>query len=367
MDKDTAMLAIGLMSGTSMDGIDAALIETNGDEITAFGPSIEIPYGDLFRDQLRSIMGAEPENSPSYRGIINDLTLFHAQAVSKLLIDCDLAPEDIGVVGFHGQTVFHDPSCGITCQIGDGQLLASETGIPVVDDFRSADVAAGGEGAPLAPVYHVALARNLERPVAILNIGGVANVTWISPDGGAVAFDTGPGNALIDDWVRAKSNHSMDVDGQLARRGKVDEEALKILLNQPFFDRPYPKSLDRDTFSSEAVQHLSAEDGAATLAAFTARAVAIAGSQLPSPPLQWLVCGGGRHNRVLMANLRQSLDAPVDAVEAVGWRGDALEAQAFAFLAVRSLRGFPISYPQTTGVPMPTRGGVLHQPVAAPR
>lgn len=365
MNKGTSLLAIGLMSGTSMDGVDAALIETDGDEITAFGPSIEIPYNDQFRDQLRRVMGAPPDDSAAYRALIKELTLYHAQAVSDLLDKAKRVSSDIGVVGFHGQTVFHDPARALTCQIGDGQLLATETGISVVNDFRSADVAAGGEGAPLAPVYHVALARTLERPVAILNIGGVANVTWISPDGGAVAFDTGPGNALIDDWVRSKTNQIMDVDGHLARRGNVDEKALNTLISQPYFDRPYPKSLDRDTFSSNAVQHLSAEDGAATLAAFTARAVAIACAQLPAPPLQWLICGGGRHNRVLMANLRRELDAPVDAVEAVGWRGDALEAQAFAFLAVRSLNGLPISYPQTTGVPAPTRGGVLHRSVNA--
>ena len=362
MNTFPKMLAIGLMSGTSMDGVDAALIETDGDEITALGKSVEVPYSDGFRDQLRELMGVEAQDDERTGAAAKELTLKHAQAVSMLLEKSNLVASDIGVVGFHGQTVFHDPDRSLTCQIGDGALLARKTNIQVVDDFRSADVAAGGEGAPLAPVYHVALSRTLERPVAILNIGGVANVTWVSPDGGAIAFDTGPGNALIDDWVRIKTNHSMDIDGQLARRGTVDHSALEVLLDQPYFERSYPKSLDRDTFSSSAVQQLSPEDGAATLSAFTAQAVAKASAQLPAPPLQWLVCGGGRHNRVLMSNLRSILDAPVDPVEAVGWRGDALEAQAFAFLAVRSLRGLPISYPQTTGVPKPMTGGVLHQP-----
>lgn len=365
MDAFPKMLAIGLMSGTSMDGVDAALIETDGDEITAFGQSVELPYSDGFRDQLRDLMGVEAAADERTRSVAKELTLKHAEAVGVLLEKSNLAASEIGVVGFHGQTVFHDPDRSLTCQIGDGALLARLTKIQVVNDFRSADVAAGGEGAPLAPVYHVALSRTLERPVAILNIGGVANITWISPDGGAVAFDTGPGNALIDDWVRIHTNHAMDIDGQLARRGSVDDAVLEVLLNQAYFDRPYPKSLDRDTFSSDAVQHLSPEDGAATLAAFTAQAVARAASQLPAPPLQWLICGGGRHNRVLMGNLRRSLDAPVNPVEAVGWRGDALEAQAFAFLAVRSLRGLPISYPQTTGVKKPLSGGVCHQPDAA--
>ncbi|NQW02179.1 MAG: anhydro-N-acetylmuramic acid kinase [Rhodospirillales bacterium] len=362
MKTGNPLLAIGLMSGTSMDGVDAALIETDGDGITAFGATVEQAYAAGFRDQLRALMGAAPTDDAATRATTRELTLIHAGVVAKLLESAQLRASDIGVIGFHGQTVFHDPARGMTCQIGDGALLAEQTGIRVVNDFRSADVAAGGEGAPLAPVYHVALARTLARPVAILNIGGVANVTWISPDGGAVAFDTGPGNALIDDWVRTRTNQTMDVDGQLARRGRIDEIALGRLLAQPYFDRPYPKSLDRDSFSVDAIGHLSPADGAATLAAFTAQAVARAAAQLPAPPLQWLVCGGGRHNRVLMSQLRSALDGPVEPVEAVGWRGDALEAQAFAFLAVRALYGLPISYPQTTGVAKPTCGGVTHLP-----
>ncbi len=362
MQNKPSLLAIGLMSGTSMDGVDAALIETDGDQITAFGAAVEVPYSDGFRDRLRGLLGVEPDDCEKTWSIVQELTQFHADAVRRVLEVSGRQPEDIGVIGFHGQTVFHDPANGKTCQLGDGALLARETGIQVVNDFRSADVAAGGEGAPLAPVFHVALSRTLERPVAILNIGGVANVTWVSPDGGAVAFDTGPGNALIDDWVRLKTNHTMDEDGLLARRGAINEVALKGLLEQPYFERPYPKSLDRDAFSFDALLDLSPEDGAATLAAFTAEAVAKAESQLPAPPLQWLVCGGGRHNRVLMANLRRVLAAPVEPVEAVGWHGDALEAQAFGFLAVRSLYGLPISYPQTTGVAKPTTGGVCHLP-----
>ena len=358
------MRAIGLMSGTSMDGIDAALIETNGDEITDFGGSVEIPYDDTFRHQLRGLMGRKVEDDAETLAVTMELTRLHGVAASELVAQSGLKPMDIGVVGFHGQTVFHDPAAGITCQIGDGAELARMTGIRVVNNFRSADVAAGGEGAPLAPVYHVALSRFLERPVAILNIGGVANVTWVSPDGGAVAFDTGPGNALIDDWVRLKTNQMMDVDGQLARRGHVDQGVLDKLLKHSYFDRPYPKSLDRDTFSFAALEYLSPEDGAATLAAFTAHAVLKAAQQLPASPLQWLICGGGRHNRVLMGNLRDVLGVPVEPVEAVGWQGDALEAQAFAFLAVRSLYGLPISFPQTTGTTKPMAGGVCHLPLA---
>ena len=346
-----------------MDGIDAALIETNGDEITDFGGSVEIPYDDTFRDQLRGLMGRKAEDDAETLAVAMELTRLHGVAVNVLVAQSGLKQTDIGVVGFHGQTVFHDPAAGVTCQIGDGAELARMTGIRVVNNFRSADVAAGGEGAPLAPIYHVALSRPLERPVAILNIGGVANVTWVSPDGGAVAFDTGPGNALIDDWVRLKTNQMMDVDGQLARRGHVDQAVLDELLKHSYFDRPYPKSLDRDAFSFAALAYSSPEDGAATLAEFTAQAVLKAAQQLPASPLQWLVCGGGRHNRVLMGNLRNALGVPVEPVEAVGWQGDALEAQAFAFLAVRSLYGLPISFPQTTGVTKPTAGGVCHLPL----
>ena len=343
------MRAIGLMSGTSMDGIDASLIETNGSEITSFGGSTVIPYNNSFRLQLRSLMGRKAKNDLKTRTVTIELNRLHGLAVDDLLFKSSLKATDIGVIGFHGQTVFHDSSRGITCQLGDGALLANNTGIPVVNDFRSADLAAGGEGAPLVPVYHVALSRHIERPIAILNIGGVANLTWISPDGGAIAFDTGPGNALIDDWVRMKTNQVMDVGGQLARLGQVDNNALQKLLESSYFPRPYPKSLDRDAFSFGTLSKLSLEDGAATLSAFTAYAVLKASQQLPATPLRWLISGGGRHNQVLMANLRSVLDAPVEPVEAVGWQGDDMEAQAFAYLAVRSLYGMPISMLQTTG------------------
>ena len=247
-------------------------------------------------------------------------------------------------------------------------MLAQETGIAVVSDFRRKDVAAGGEGAPLAPIYHGALVRDLKTPVAVLNIGGVANVTWIGDRGAAaprrlVAFDTGPGNALIDDWVRQTTGRPFDRDGRLAAAGRVDEDVLSTLLAEPYFARPPPKSLDRDEFVwRDAVGSLSVADGAATLTAFTARAVVRARAHLPLAPRRWLVSGGGRHNGVLMATLQDALAQQVDPVDRVGWLGDALEAQAFGFLAVRSLYGLPLSFPATTGVPRPLTGGVLHRP-----
>jgi len=359
-DSRKTLTAIGLMSGTSLDGIDVAIIETDGDGVSSFGQTLSLPYPAGFREALRGLLGRKLDGDSQVSNLVTDLTLRHAEAVNQLLGQAGLTTADIDVIGFHGQTVFHDPDNGVTCQLGDGAVLARETGIKVINDFRSNDVAHGGEGAPLAPVFHVALSRSLERPVAFLNIGGVANVTWVSPDGGAIAFDTGPGNALIDDWVLRSTGQSMDEDGKLARAGKVDEVALASLMDHPYFARDYPKSLDRDDFSTAPIEGLSAEDGAATLTAFTSQAVAVAAKMLPAPPLKWLITGGGRHNNTTMAALRRSLPAPVEPVETEGWDGDALEAQAFAYLAVRSLRGLPLSFPQTTGVKYPVTGGVRH-------
>jgi anhydro-N-acetylmuramic acid kinase len=282
--------------------------------------------------------------------------------VRRLLSESGHAPADIDVIGFHGHTILHQPRRGVTVQIGDGELLAELTGIEVVDDFRSRDVAAGGEGAPFVPLFHAALAAALPRPVAILNVGGVANVTWIGPEGDPIAFDTGPGNALIDDWTRSRTGRAFDEDGRLAARGRVDETLLAALLRNPYFARRPPKSLDRDDFDLRLLGHLGAEDGAATLTAFTARAAALSVRFLPAKPLRWLVTGGGRKNASLMAMLARDLAADVAPVEAVGWNGDALEAQAFAYLAVRSLKGLPLSLPTTTGVRSPQTGGRRHHP-----
>jgi anhydro-N-acetylmuramic acid kinase len=269
-------------------------------------------------------------------------------------------------IGFHGHTILHRPETGRTWQIGDSALLARETGIDVVGDLRQADVAAGGQGAPLAPAYHGALAVPLEKPLAVVNIGGVANVTWIGRDGALLAFDTGPGNALIDDWVRRHTGAAADFDGRLAKNGSVDETVLAALLKHDYFNRPPPKSLDRDDFDAAPVAALSPADGAATLTAFTAAAVAQAKAVFPEPVVRWLICGGGRHNPALMAALAGRLGAPVAPIEQAGRDGDALEAQAFGYLAVRSLRGLPLSWPTTTGVPAPAPGGQLYpsHPVA---
>jgi anhydro-N-acetylmuramic acid kinase len=354
---DAPLRALGMMSGTSLDGVDAALLITDGRAVQETGPWLTRPYDTATRDAIRATLGGGGDVARAERA----LTLAHAEVVESLLAEAGLSPADIDVVGFHGQTIEHAPAERRTRQIGDGALLARTVGIDVLCDFRSADVAAGGEGAPLAPLYHAALAAQLERPVAVLNLGGVANVTWIG-DGDPIAFDTGPASALIDDWVRRHTGAAMDTDGALAAAGVVNRAALDALRADPFFARPPPKSLDRDHFAAVAetnLNGLSLADGAATLVAFTAATVAACRRHLPAPPRRWLVSGGGRHNPVLMEALARALEAPVAPVEAVGWSGDALEAQAFAFLAVRGLRGLPLSLPTTTGVPRPLTGGRL--------
>lgn len=356
------LTAIGLMSGTSMDGIDVAVIDTDGETVGRRGAFATYPYRADVRARLGAQIGRRPEPSSELDALVADVTDAHAEAVLDFAGRAGLDLAEVDLIGFHGQTVFHDPAKGVTVQLGDGQRLAARLGVAVVADFRSADVAAGGQGAPFAPLYHAALARAIEPPICVLNLGGVGNLTWISPDGGIVAFDTGPANALVDDWVRAKTGAAMDEGGAIARKGSVDGDVLVRLMDNSYFDAPYPKSLDRDHFDPSPVYALSLEDGAATLVAFSAASVAKAASILPAPPARWLVTGGGRHNPVMMAALRERLDAPVEPVEAAGWSGDALEAQAFAYLAVRSFYGLPLSLPSTTGVKEPMPGGVLFKP-----
>ena len=345
--------ALGLMSGTSLDGIDAAMIETDGQERVIPGPSLTIPYRETFRERLRSVLGGVGPVAE----VEGELTRFHADAAEQFL---ERNPATgIDIVGFHGHTILHRPDERRTWQLGNGALLARLLGVDIVADFRSADVVAGGEGAPLAPLYHAALAAALSKPLAILNIGGVANVTWIGSGGQVLAFDIGPGNALIDDWVRQRTGAAADIDGAFARAGRASTTHIARFLTLPFFGLPPPKSLDRDDFRAIVPEGLSLEDGAATLTEMTAAAVATAVRHFPEPPLEWLACGGGRRNPALMEALRRRLGASVRPVEQVGWDGDALEAQAFAYLAVRSVRGLPLSLPSTTGVSALISGGRL--------
>jgi len=359
---------IGLMSGTSLDGVDAALLDTDGESIALAGPAITLAYHAWTRTMLQAALevarnwraGAMvPAEIEKAERLVTDA---HAEAVLALLAKAGLKAPQIDLLGFHGQTVLHRPAERRTWQIGDGAGLARTTRIAVVNDFRSADVAAGGQGAPLVPLYHLALSHRLERPVVVVNIGGVANVTYIGREDRLIAFDTGPGNAALDDWALKHTGEPVDRDGALARAGRVDEALLAFMLGHPSFLESPPKSLDRFDFPFTAVSGLSAADGAATLTAFTAASIARANEHFPLAPKSWIICGGGRRNPVLMEELRRRLTGTVETAEGAGWRGDFLEAEAFAYLAARSVKGLPLTLPSTTGVPYPMPGGKLHGP-----
>lgn len=363
------MRVLGLMSGTSMDGIDVALIDTDADDEVRRGPSMTFPYNleqraclteALLHARSMSRRDQRPGRLAEAERMVTEL---HAAAVSAFLRKKKIDRAEIDAIGFHGHTVLHRPERRLTVQLGDGSLLANLTGLPVVHDLRAADVAAGGQGAPLVPVYHRALVSKVaERPVSVLNIGGVANVTWIGRDGRLIAFDTGPGNALMDDWMMKRTGEAWDRDGIAASSGKVSDVLLADLLAHPYFARLPPKSLDRNAFGLRRIEGLGIEDGAATLAAFTAASVAKAREHFPQQPELWIVCGGGRKNRTLMGLIAGLVENAVVPAEAAGLDGDALEAEAWAYLAARSLNGLPITFPGTTGVAEPLSGGVVSAP-----
>lgn len=355
------------MSGTSMDGVDVAMIETDGGDIVRRGPFASFPYTPservLLRQALADAVSMRDRNARP--GALADaetmVTDRHCRAVADFLSANAIDGSGIAVIGFHGQTVLHRPHERLTVQIGSGAALARATGLRVVFDFRAADVAAGGQGAPLVPVYHRALvnAAGMEQAVAIANIGGVANITFIGAGGAEpIAFDTGPGNALIDDLMLERTGQGFDLDGETAARGVVDESVLAAMLDHPYFARPFPKSLDRNAFSRDAVAGLATPDAAATLTAFTARALGLALDLLPFYPRRLIVCGGGARNRTLLTQLRR-LRCAVMTADECGWSADAMEAEAFAYLAVRALKGLPITFPGTTGVAAAMTGGVI--------
>ena len=366
------MRALGLMSGTSLDGIDVAYLETDGENLLKRGPARTYPYGDGTRLLLAAAiadavdMASRADRPVSLSRAEEELTQQHALAVEQFFQQTGIAKSDVDVIGFHGQTVLHRPESRLTVQLGLGETLANATHCPVIYDMRAADVAAGGQGAPLVPVYHRALTAKLpSRPLAIVNIGGVANVTWIGRDGSLIAFDTGPGNALLDDWMMRRTGASCDQDGEAAASGRVDENAVRSLLSDGYFAKRPPKSLDRNAFSANAIDGHSVEDGAATLAAFTAEAIAKAREHLPEEPELWIVAGGGRRNRTIMRLLAGRVHHAVVPAEAAGMDGDSLEAEAWAYLAVRSVRGLPLTFPGTTGVAQPMTGGLRADPLPA--
>jgi anhydro-N-acetylmuramic acid kinase len=356
------------MSGTSLDGIDAALVETDGVDITGFGPTLFRPYPADLREVLSRLLGGRAPLVDAARAEAA-LTRAQADAVTALLETVPEIAPHVRLIGFHGQTVLHLPDEGITVQLADGARLAALTGIDTVSDFRRADMARGGEGAPLVPVVHRAMMAwaGVTPPVAVLNIGGVANLTFIGADGGLLAFDCGPGGALIDDLMRRRTGQAFDQDGGTAAGGHADEAILDRLLADPFFDRPPPKSLDRDRFATalDLVADLPLADAAATLTQFTARAVArglsLAVAAGAEPPERVLLAGGGRHNRTLRAAIAARSNLPVAPVDEVGLDGDALEAQAFAVLAVRAADGLALSYASTTATDGAVTGGALHR------
>ena len=362
--------AIGLMSGTSLDGVDIAWLRTDGEQIESFGPTGYRPYSEEERVLLRKALDAAPqiarreERPAEVAAAENLITRAHAEAVESFLAANQIDRATVDVVGFHGQTVLHRPHDRLTVQIGEGERLAKALGLPVMYDLRAADVAAGGQGAPLVPVYHRALARlaDCAMPACIVNIGGVANITYIDGET-LIACDTGPGNALLDDYLMRHIGKAMDRGGAIAAQGEPDSDWIAQALDHPFFDRPAPKSLDRNDFASFAVDGMALEDGAATLTAFTAASIARIVDQLPNQPASWIVVGGGANNPTLMQMLSERL-APMPVVTGhdLGWQGDAIEAQAFAYLAVRSLKGLPLTCPGTTGVSAPLSGGVLARP-----
>ncbi|QPH53533.1 anhydro-N-acetylmuramic acid kinase [Pontivivens ytuae] len=359
------MRALGLMSGTSMDGVDAAMLDTDGETIFGFGESGFRAFSDEEREVLAAAQGLWPGGNANVLTAAAEVVHHgHAEAVAGL--------QGAEVIGFHGQTLVHAPREGRTHQLGDGARLATAAGVPVVWDFRSDDIAAGGQGAPLAPFFHHACARwaGLEEPVCFLNLGGVGNVTWLDPriedpadPAAMIAFDTGPANALIDDFTKRRTGQRMDIGGSLAASGLPDMELIAAH-DEPFFAESPPKSLDRNGFRwlVDAVEAMSDGDGAATLTAFTVHSVRESLPHLPSLPSRWLICGGGRHNTRMMQGLAEALYVPVEPVEAIGLDGDMLEAQAFAYLAVRVLRGLPTSAPGTTGCRASVSGGRVSEP-----
>ncbi|WP_179956068.1 anhydro-N-acetylmuramic acid kinase [Pannonibacter tanglangensis] len=352
------MKVLGTISGTSADGIDLALIETDGERLSGTGAAGIRPYRATTRAAILGAIAAGPSDRGTWPALADAITRDHATAIAEFLAGTGETPD---LVVFHGQTVWHDPAAGETVQLGDPQGLADTLGLPVIGDLRQADVAAGGQGAPLVPVYHQALAAGLGQPLCFLNIGGVSNLTYIDGDT-VVAFDVGPGNALLDDFIRRAGVDDFDRDGRWSRGGHVDVARLVVALSHPYFTRAAPKSLDRNAFSLKWVEGMSLLDGAATLAAITAEAVARAVALLPREPRRWIVCGGGRRNPTIMAELAQRLAGVVETSDDHGLDGDALEAQAMAFLGARFMAGLPTSFPTTTGAREPVIGGRLYRP-----
>jgi anhydro-N-acetylmuramic acid kinase len=375
MAVKSLMRVLGFMTGTSLDAVDMAVLETDGEEITGLGPAGEKKLDPGVRGLLEAAIAdalrlkAGDPIPASFAPAAAAIAAEHVAAGEAFMRDYAIFPGDLDLIGLQGQTVLHAPpgpdrAAGRTIQLIDADVVARGLGVPTVYDLRSDDVAAGGQGAPLAPVYHAALVRysGLHAPTAVLNLGGVANVTLVRADGVLEAFDTGPANGMIDLMVQDRTDRRFDAYGALARAGQVHDRVLAAYLAHPYFKVRGPKSLDRFDFSLDRVAPLSIEDAAATLTAFAAEAVARGLKACSEIPLRLVVCGGGRHNPALMDAIRARVPPPVLTAEDVDWRGDSIEAEAFAYLAARSMLGLPISFPGTTGVPAPMTGGRIAMP-----
>ena len=374
----TKICVLGLMSGTSMDGIDLALVETDGAAAVRRGASHFVAYEAGFRRRLEAALetarsiAARDERPGDLAALESEITMRHAAAVRAFVDALPTSEPKPTLIGFHGQTVLHRPERALTVQLGDGALLARETGLPVVFDMRANDMAQGGQGAPLVPAYHAALASTLPAefagrlPVAFVNIGGISNISVVPERGDPLAFDTGPGNALIDQWVAGEGGVPFDADGMIASEGRVRASVVAAYLDNPWFDRAGAKSLDRADFTLEPAHGLELADGARTLAAVSAAAIMKAVDVLPEAPRLWILCGGGRKNPHIVADLREEAQrrgaGRVILAEDAGLNGDAMEAEAWAYLAARSHAGLPLTWPTTTGCREPATGGVLARP-----
>lgn len=365
MEAIKTLNALGLLSGSSIQGVDAALISTDGVDVYDYGPCVNVPYDEALRDKIRSVIGRKPESEEELARIAEierEITEFHARIVKDFIADYDVK---IDVIGFEGHTVYNNPAEHYTLQMGDGALLSELTGIKVVNKFHKADILAGGQGGPLEPVYHAAVCSDMGKPIAVVNIAGLSNVTWIGSYGEMMAFDTGPGNAAINDWVRKHAGMDMDYNGKLAITGTVNEQIVASLMRHKYFGKYPPKSADRETFKEklEHLEGLSLEDGAATVTAFVAESIAYSILMyLPEIPKILLVCGGGAKNPTILRFLRQRLpDMIVKTVSEEGLNSEALGAQSIAFQAVRRLYYLPISFPTTTGVSEPMIGGQISE------
>jgi anhydro-N-acetylmuramic acid kinase len=359
--KNKIYTAMGLMSGTAMDGIDIALVETDGDSYVRplLFEAYEMP--SALRDLLKSCLNCADRYTPNVKEAERLYTQENTKIIKKFINKNNILVDEIEVIGWHGQTIHHAPDEGVTIQVGDGGVMADVLTLPVVNEFRLADILNGGQGAPFIPVYHRALvqAKNHELPTAIINIGGVANITWMNQDV-VIGFDSGPGNAMINDWVLDHAGYEFDYNGEIASRGRVNHDVLNDFLNSSYFLKKYPKSLDRNDFINLNCSDLSCSDGAATLTEMTVQSINIGLDQCPQKPNVIYVTGGGRHNKFMMQRLALVSGCKVRSVDELGWNGDAVEAEGFAYMAVRTLKGLPISFPGTTGCNSPTIGGVLH-------